>query len=113
MSKLFFLLILLSTSQQLMAQETIKISFQKSGDTLRRKEADLIYPISINLDSNKINKDSLSLYTVNVKVNDDKSTLAKSNYTLSFNTSTLDKLSSNYTFFLTIKKDSLQDRDRL
>lgn len=95
------------------SQETIKLSFEKSGDTIRRSQTDYIHPITLKLDSVKIDKDSMSLYTVAVKVLDDLSTLAKSYYSLSFNSITLDKMSNRYTFFLTLKKDSLADQDRL
>lgn len=98
------------------AQQTVKITFAQAQDTIRKKQTAIIYPIIINSDSVMIPKDSLHLYTVTAKIDEEKSTLPKSNYKLDFNSIALDKLlasaSSGYTFFLTVDGDSVVDRDR-
>ncbi|MBK9960779.1 MAG: hypothetical protein IPP06_05450 [Saprospiraceae bacterium] len=109
----FLLLLQAVCIQCISAQETIEISFEKSSDTIRRKDADFIYPLTLKIDSLNINKDSLKFYTISIKADDERSTLPKSSYSLSFNTVTLDKLTSKYTCYLTLKKDSEIDRDRL
>lgn len=93
-------------------QPTIKLSFEKAEDTLRRAENDVIYPITLKLDSIGMDEDSLSFYTVEIKVDEEKSTLPKSSYNLNFNSVKLDKIKSTYTLFLVLKKDIIVDRDR-
>jgi len=94
------------------AQKTIKLSFEKSNDIVYRQETDVVFPISLKLDSVKIDKDSLSQYIVTIKPSDEKSTLAKSCYSLAFNSITLDKMSSSYTFYINLQKDTLGDINR-
>jgi hypothetical protein len=94
------------------AQETASISFKKQKDTLNRKDVDSYYPITINITDVKINKDSLALYVINVKPDDERSSIAPNGYKLNFNSISLDKISPSYTFYLVIKADSMADRDR-
>lgn len=94
------------------AQQTATVSFLQTQDTIRKKAVSVIYPIIIKTDSVKIDQDSLKFYTVTAKVDAEKSTLPKSDYKLDYSSITMDKLSSEQTFFLTIKGDSITDRDR-
>lgn len=94
------------------AQQTVKIFFEQAQDTIRREETVSTYPITIKSDSVLIKTDSLYLYTVTAKIDEVKSTLPKSDYKLNFSSVTLDKISSGYTFFLTLQGDTEIDRDR-
>lgn len=109
---LLFTSFLISTIS--VAQQTMRITFDKVKDTISRKETDIIYPVMIKskADAVKIATDSLHLYTLTVKSNDEKSTLPKSAYKLAFNSITLDKLPADYTFFVTLNKDVDADKDR-
>lgn len=108
-----FTVVFIFTINFIFGQQTIKLSFEKSEDTLRRAENDVIYPITLKLDSEGMPEDSLSFYTVEIKVNEETSTLPKSSYSFHFNRVNLDKIKSNYTLFFVLKKDNMVDRDRV
>lgn len=110
--KLIFITLLFATFN-LNAQQLIKLSFETDSLTISREKNSMSYPIVILMDSNKITSDELKLYTLTASVNRKKTTLPNSAYTLKFNSITLDKMSSKYTFFITVKGDSISDRDRI
>lgn len=95
------------------AQQVINLSFEKSTEKIQRQAKAITFPITLLSDTIQIPKDSLVLYKVEAKVNDNKSTIPASAYKLEFNSINLEKLPSKYTFFLTIEGDTIADRDRI
>lgn len=94
------------------SQSSVHMIFTKEKDTVRRQQYELYHPVTIKLNSNTIKKDSLKYYTLTIKPNEEKSTIAKSSYVLHFASVALDKINNEYTFFIAIKKDNSYDRDR-
>ncbi|MEI3797497.1 MULTISPECIES: hypothetical protein [unclassified Chitinophaga] len=108
----FLFLFLTCTGITLTASsQSVLINFKAATDTISRGD-EVIYPITVQVDSVKINPDSLHLYTITFKENEEKSTLPKSAYSMDFTSTTLDKLAKEYTFYLRVKKDKESDRDR-
>lgn len=93
------------------SSQSVLINFKTAKDTISRGD-EVIYPVTVLADSIKIHADSLPLYTITFKQNDAKSTLPKSAYSMDFTSTTLDKISNEYTFYLRVKKDQDSDRDR-
>lgn len=91
--------------------QDIAIKFSKIEERVRRDTTEVIVAVKLEVDKIE-NIDDKSKYTLTAKVDDAKSTLPKSAYSIDFNTITLDKLSRNYTFYIRIKKDDESDRDR-
>ncbi|MEZ2445671.1 hypothetical protein AB6805_28345 [Chitinophaga sp. RCC_12] len=112
MFKFLFLFLTCAGIALTASSQSVLINFKAAKDTIRRGD-EVIYPVTIQVDSIKINADSLPLYTITFKENEEKSTLPKSAYSMDFTSTTLDKLGKEYTFYLRVKKDKESDRDRL
>jgi hypothetical protein len=106
------LLMLAIMSSSASAQQTIGISFEKSTEKIRKKETAASHPIVLKANAIGM-KDSLNDYKISVTVDENNSTLPSSDYSLDFNSVTLDKMPSEYRFFLTLKGDTLPDRNRV
>jgi len=83
-------------------------------DTLKpitkNKEADQI--IKIKIRTNILKKENLKGFKLNIKTDVNKSTLPPTDYELDVKQLLLTDLDEEYTFYLTIKKDELEDRQR-
>lgn len=113
MKKVCFLFFCIISTVVTFAQETIEISFADGRDTIRRTSTPITYDLVVKVDSVKINTDSLLLYTLIIKVIEEESTFPKTDYQLFFNTINLRELKSENHFFITLKGDSIVDRDRV
>ena len=99
-----------------MAQSTLDIGFAVTKDTVRKQTESVVYPIRIRTNTVGITgPELLAQYTLSLEVDDDRSSLPRSEYSLSGTSITLDRLPADYTAFLTLKGDTLRtpDRDRV
>ena len=92
--------------------QLLDIRFEKEKDTILRQETILVYPISIIFELDSISDDERKKYTLKISVDEEKSDFPKSGYLIHFDTVSLQNKLKKYTFFITIKSDSLQDRNR-
>jgi len=92
--------------------QSISIVFTKDADTIQRSASEVIHPVTIKVEENKIPEKDRSTYLLKVEIDETTSTLPRSAYSIDFNTVTIDKLSNEYTFYIRIKKDEETDRER-
>lgn len=93
------------------AQELYDISFSDTIKPItRNKESDQIARIKFKVKILK--KDSIKGYTLNLKADIDNSSFPAPGYELDFKPILLSDLKDEYSCYLTIKKDALEDRQR-
>jgi hypothetical protein len=113
MIKLSLIIISLFAVTQAMAQGTIEVSFKNTNETFDRADKEVTYPITIKVDKEKYIKSTPDLNVVSIKTNDAKSSFARKDYALNFNSVPLEKLANEYTFYITIKDTSLTEDKHL
>lgn len=112
MLKNLLVLTVLCTSSLVSTSQTAKILFKKKSENIIRKETEVTIPITIKMEMSSIPKDSLSLYSFEIKANDKTSTIAHSQYNIEHNKGKLDELNSEYNAYLTLYGDTASDRER-
>lgn len=103
------------TSTPIWAQSNFSVGLDSIANLTRDRNNDIIYKISYK-SSLGTYRDSLKkhVYKVKIIVDSDKSTLASVDYKLDFPEKTFDKVNEVENFgYLTIKKDTVEDRTRL
>lgn len=109
---LVFLYCFFFTTKSLGQLTEIKVGFDTSKIEVKRGKKELFLPIKLFFESKNISKDSLSLYMLKLKVNQQETDIADQFFKLYFRTLPLSQLESNQTFFLEITKDTIPDRKR-
>jgi hypothetical protein len=113
MIKLSLIIISLFAVTQTMAQGTIDASFKNTNETFDRADKEVTYPITIKVNKDKYTKENPELRLLTIRTNDGKSSFARKDYSLNFNSIPLDKLGTEYTFYITIKDTSLDEDKHL
>ena len=106
------IILLLSFSKEASSQSTISISFDSSQVVKRDRKKDVIYPVYLKSSLGKL-KDSTATYTAKVEVDAKATTLPAMFYKLDIPEFTVTELGNEHTGYLTIRADSLADRDRI
>ncbi|WP_074408149.1 hypothetical protein [Aquimarina megaterium] len=94
----------------LLSQNVVNISFDTTAVKYSKANKDQIIPIKLKIDS--IVVDTLDNYLISIEVDKANSTLSNSEYDFFYRKTQLSKLNEEETTYLTLKKDTLPDRDR-
>jgi len=114
-SLIVFLLIFYSSYAQ-----TLAVTFKKRSDahgqivdkdTVQRESKELIHPVTLLIDEKNIPESDRYKYEITVK-SEQKTNLSTAEYKLNFNSTTLDKTSKEYTFYIIITASDHTDIER-